>query len=717
VDSVEVLTQGSPNLDFKAEGSFNCVAPLALPGPEICTQPVTFTPAAPGVRVGAVVLLDSNKEVLGTAYVSGIGLGGLGVLVPGEVIPVAGVYRNWESTKDGIPATEANLWLPSSMTLDGAGNLYIADSNHNRIRMVAAPVAPATVGFITTFAGTGEPGYSGDGHAATDATLSGPAGVALDGAGNLYIADSGNNVIRMINPAGIITTVAGNGAAGYGGDGLAASSPQVEFNQPQGITVDADGNLYIADTYNQRIRRVDAITGIITTAAGNGDPSGKGDNKGTYAGDAGLAIKAGLSLPYTVAFDVSGNMYVPDSANNVIRMVAAVNGTIAPGSTISTIVGFFPGTAGSSGDNGPANKSKLNMPTGVAADAAGDIYIADTQNSRIRKVNAATMNIATLAASTPAGPAGLVGAPPPVDIYAPAGLFLDGSGDLYFADLYDMLIEEIESNKAVLNFTATSVYVGSQSKPLTETVENDGNAALDFTAFTPDANAAVDPGSTTCSLTTELEVDTDCLIGAIFAPLLTTPFPPGATSEIVDGNVDGYGNTVNSPLNFSNFPPDIEVVGVAIPVNATILALTSSANPSDFGQNVAFTVTVTSGVGQGTPTGTATFTDTFLGVTTPLGSPITLDGSGAATYLTTTLAVGAHTITAAFTPSTGAKYLPSPPVTLVQTVGEVTATTLISSANPSVLGAIVTLTAKVRAPRPTWPGRATPGFTGDSSLM
>ncbi len=216
VNSVEVLTLGAPNLDFQADGAVNCVVPVTFPGPEICMQPVTFTPAAPGLRMGAVVLLDSNNNVLGTAYISGIGSGGLGVLVPGNLASVAGVYKSWNPTQDGIPATKANLYNPSSVTMDGAGNLYIADSNHNRVRMVAAPVPPATVGIISTVAGTGEADYTGDNHAATAATLNNPSGVALDAAGNLYIADSGNNVIRMVNAAGIITTVAGNGTAGFG---------------------------------------------------------------------------------------------------------------------------------------------------------------------------------------------------------------------------------------------------------------------------------------------------------------------------------------------------------------------------------------------------------------------------------------------------------------------------------------------------------------------
>jgi sugar lactone lactonase YvrE len=703
VATVEVLTLGTSGLDFAGVSSSSTCPSAILASTQACTESVTFTPAFPGLRKGAVVLLDSSNKVLGTAYLSGTGVGGLGVLVPGNVITVAGVYRNWTSTQDGVLATQANLDQPASMAIDGAGNLYIADSAHNRIRMVAAPIPPATAGIITTIAGTGVADYTGDGQSASAATLSNPSGVALDGAGNLYIADTGNNVIRKITAAtGDISTVAGNGTPGYrlADDGGLATL--AELNLPQGITVDGSGNLYIADTANQRIRMVTApippaVAGIISTVAGDGDVSGIGDGKGTYSGDGGRAIDAGLSLPYAVAFDLAGNMYIPDSANNVIRMVASVGGAITPASTISTVVGYYPGTAGYSGDGGLATAAHMNAPSGVTLDAAGNLYIADTQNTRIRKVNGG--NIATLVANgtgTNLSPGGII--PAAAQIYAPLGLFLDGSGNLYFADYFYMLIEEIQSNKAVLNYTQTPVQVGNQSAPQTQKVENDGNAALALTAFTPDSNAALAQGTSACSLITPLAVDADCLIYAVFEPSLTTVFPPGVASEPLEGNIDVLGNTVSYPLNTVNFPLDILLAGDATPVNATTLTLISNSPQdssgdydSSYGQLVTFKATVTSGAGEGTPTGTVTFKD---GVTV-LGSPVTLNSSGVATYSTAALAVGSHTITASYTPSTGSKYLPSPPATLIQNVGEVTATSLVSSANPSVLGANVTFTATV----------------------
>lgn len=683
VNQVEVLTAGVSGLDFAAgSGASTCASGLSLAASGTCTQSVVFKPTAPGQRMGAVVLLDASSNVLGMAYLSGTGLGGLGVLVPGNVLPEAGVYRQWTSTQDGIAATLANLDQPASVVLDGAGNMYIADSAHNRIRKVAAPVAPAIVGIISTYAGTGDASYTGDGGSAVKATLNTPSGVALDGAGNLYIADSGNNVVRKIVPStGIITTVAGTGVAGYSGDTGAATSAMLD--QPLGITVDAGGNLYIADTSNQRIRRVDAGTGIITTVAGNGDPSGNGDGKGTFSGDGGPATSAGLSLPYAVAFDGTGNMYIPDSANNRVRMVNTAG-------VISTFAGSA--VAGYAGDGGPANAAELNTPSGVALDPAGNVYIADTQNTAIRKVNASSGNIETLVINGGSATLNLTsGKLGTVQIYAPIGLFVDGKGDVYFADYYYMLVEEILSNESVLNFTGTPVQAGAKSAPQTQTVENDGNAALDLTAMTPDANAAVDAAATTCSLTVSLAVDADCEIGAIFAPPLTLVFPAGATSEALDGNIDVYGNTINFPTDTEDFPLDIVLAGIATPVNATTLTLTSSKNPSVYGQAVTFTATVTAGATAGIPVGTVTFMD---GAAT-LAANVPLNAAGVAIYTTTTpLTVGAHTITATYTAAQNTNFLPSS-ATLIQNVDEVTAISLTSSVNPSALNQLVTFTATV----------------------
>ncbi|MBI6545863.1 MAG: hypothetical protein HY692_03655, partial [Cyanobacteria bacterium NC_groundwater_1444_Ag_S-0.65um_54_12] len=205
---------------------------------------------------------------------------------------------------DGGPATSAQLNQPHGMAVDVTGNLYIADRDNNRIRKVD------TAGIITTVAGNGTYGYSGDGGPATSAQLGKPNSIAMDGGGNLYIADEYNNNIRKVDTAGIITTVAGNGTLGYSGDGGLATSAQ--FYYIYGVAVDANGNLYIADWNNNRIRKVDTA-GIITTVAGNGTPG--------YSGDGGPATNAALNRPYGVAVNAAGTLLYISDANRYIRRV------------------------------------------------------------------------------------------------------------------------------------------------------------------------------------------------------------------------------------------------------------------------------------------------------------------------------------------------------------------------------------------------------------
>ena len=261
---------------------------------------------------------------------------------------------------DGGAAVAAQLSSPYGVAPDGAGNLYIADRNNNRIRKVDA------AGVITTVAGDGRRGYGGDGGAAVAAQLNFPTGVAPDGAGNLYIADRNNNRIRKVDAAGAITTVAGDGTQGFGGDGGAAVAAQL--NLPTVVAPDGSGNLYVADRNNNRIRKVDAA-GVITTVAGDGAFG--------YGGDGGAAVAAQLNRPTVVAPDGAGNLYVADWYNHRIRKVDAAGAII-------TVAGD--GTLGYNGDGGVSTKAQLNYPTGVAPDDLGNLYIADAGNDRIRRV-------------------------------------------------------------------------------------------------------------------------------------------------------------------------------------------------------------------------------------------------------------------------------------------------------------------------------------------
>src|ERR1017187_2428987 len=246
------------------------------------------------------------------------------------------------------------------MAFDAVGNLFIAATAHNRIRKVD------TNGIITTVAGNGISGYSGDGGAATNANLSSPASAAVDSFGNLFIADQHNNRIREVDTNGIITTVAGNGIGGLYGDGDATTD--AHLNNPDSVAVDCFGNLYIADSSNNRIRKVDT-NGIITTVAGNYTQG--------YSGDGGQATYASLNGSSGVALDPSGNLFIADVGNNRVRKVDT-NGNI------NTVAGK--GAIGFSGDGGAANNASLRAPAGVALDAVGNLFIADANNNRVREV-------------------------------------------------------------------------------------------------------------------------------------------------------------------------------------------------------------------------------------------------------------------------------------------------------------------------------------------
>jgi hypothetical protein len=271
---------------------------------------------------------------------------------------------------DNGEATNAAFSDPYGVAVDAQDNLFIADLENSRVRKVSAS------GIITTVAGNGTAAYAGDGGKSTNASLSGPSGVAVDSAGNVYIADASNQRIRMAGADGIITTVAGNGAPGpyligtYSGDGSAATN--AGLSNPAGVAVDTAGNLFIADAFNYRIRKVD-VNGVITTYAGNGVRA--------YAGDGGAATNASIGLAYGVAVDSSGNLFIADGSNSRIREVGT-NGII------STVAGN--GTAAYVGDGGAATNGSLSQPGGVAVDSLGNIFVADTGNRHIRKVTSPT---------------------------------------------------------------------------------------------------------------------------------------------------------------------------------------------------------------------------------------------------------------------------------------------------------------------------------------
>ncbi|MBS1857401.1 MAG: hypothetical protein JST11_18680 [Acidobacteria bacterium] len=346
---------------------------------------------------------------------------------------------------DGGSATQATINGAPYVATDLSGNLYIADQNNNRVRRVDAN------GIITTVAGTGAQGFSGDGGPAAQASLNYPTGVCTDAAGNLYINDLGNYRVRKVDTSGKITTVAGNGLQGSGGDGGPAT--QASMYIPIRCVVDASGNLYVTDQSGQKIRMINPA-GVISTFAGTGANAGP-HSIGTYSGDGGPAGNAALNNPTAITVDSAGNIYFSDQYNQRIRKVDK-NGII------TTIAGN--GTAGYSGDNGPATAAALNYPGGLVADQNGDIYVIDDLNYRLRKISGGT--IMTVAGNGVQGFAGDNGAAGGAEFNGEFGVALDVAGNVYIADSGNNRIRKISSVGAAVPpaISAASVTNGASFK-------------------------------------------------------------------------------------------------------------------------------------------------------------------------------------------------------------------------------------------------------------
>lgn len=280
IATITVLTQGAPAEDFTPVSNDSCAPGLAFNAGEVCAASVRFQPKAPGVRQGAILLLNANGQLLGTTLLYGVGTGPLGVFLPATIRTVAG-NGAWVFRGDGGLAIDSSIFLPGGMAVDGAGNLFISDSSNNRIRRV-----DGVSGFISTVAGTGSPGSEGDGGVGTSASVNTPTGMAIDGAGNIIFADSANHAVRKLTLAtGILSTVAGRlGQQGYTGDGGPAASALL--NTPESVAFDVKGNLFLSDTGNHVVRRIDAVTGIVSTVAGTGMPG--------FSGDGGVGTAAAL---------------------------------------------------------------------------------------------------------------------------------------------------------------------------------------------------------------------------------------------------------------------------------------------------------------------------------------------------------------------------------------------------------------------------------------
>ncbi len=354
---------------------------------------------------------------------------------------------------DNGPGTSAQLGFVSAITFNNSGELLIADNPNGKVRKLNKS------GIITTAAGIGGLGFSGDGGLATLAKFNAINGLAVDKSGNLFICDTYNSRIRKVNTSGIVTTVAGTGANGFGGDGGLATAAQMY--RPRNVAVDLSGNLLISGSF--KIRKVTVSTGIITTMVGNGS--------GGYCGDNGSVTKAQIYHPVGVAADGAGNVFVVDRENHRIRKISSTG-------IMTTLAGT--GKPGFSGDGGPASAASINLPTSVAVDKAGNVFFSDYTNNRIRKVS--TSGIITTIAGI-SGPGGFSGDGVAITakLFGPDGVSCDASGNVYFADQFNNRIRKITTTGTIVTVAGS----GGQG------FSGDGGSALQATFFWPN-NVKVD---------------------------------------------------------------------------------------------------------------------------------------------------------------------------------------------------------------------------------
>ncbi len=495
-DSVVVTNSGTDTLNISTISTslpFSAlpIGPLVVLAGGSSTIEVRFEPGNVGVFSDSLTI---NSNDLDSPVVKVPLLGFVPQAAePSIITTVAGdgfsdVFGNGRFSGDGGPATSASMFSPKGVAVDELGNLYIADERNHRIRKVD------TSGNISTVAGSGTAtfgGFSGDGGPATSASLAFPNDVFVDGSGNIYIADTVNNRIRKVDTSGIISTVAGNGILAFSGDGGPATSASLFF--PNDVFVDGSGNIYIADTENNRIRKVDAL-GIISTVAGSGT---FGD-----LGDGGQATSATLRVPRDLFVDGLGNIYIADNSNQRIRKVDTSG-------IISTVAGG--GTFGVLGDGGPATSAYLGGPVSVFVGGLGNIYIATVNDNRIRKVDTSGI-ISTVAGNGIAAFSGDGGPATSASLDRPTGVFVDGLAKIYIADSVNNRIRLVRFgpiiavNPPSVNFGNVKVGGG---KVDTVEVNNTGIGTLSissFSTFAPFSAVSIGPVSVPPEGLSEIEV-------------------------------------------------------------------------------------------------------------------------------------------------------------------------------------------------------------------
>jgi sugar lactone lactonase YvrE len=572
-------------------------------------------------------------------------------------------------------ATAVPLLLPSAIAYDTQGNLYIAETGNHLIRKVDA------TGSITTVAGTGTQGFSGDNGPATAASLDSPQGLALDRNNHLYLADTHNHRIRRVDlTTGLITTIAG-ATAGYSGDNGPATT--ATLNLPTALAVDANNNLYLADTQNHRIRKIAAATGLITTVAGTGTQGFSGDN--------GPAVTAAIDSPTGMAVNAAGDLYLADTHNHRIRKIAATTGLI------TTIAGT--GLPGYSGDSSPATAATLSLPHGLTADRAGNLYLADTANHRIRRIDAITGIITTIAGTGTQTFSGDTGAATAAGLDSPRTAVISPSGLVTLADTANQRIRQLDA----------------QPTPAIHTIAGLATTSADTLTLTAASSLVYGTGQLTASLSS-----------AATGPILFTLLDPTTTTVTTLGTAPLNANTASFDLSnlpvgsytliasFAGDPTHSAAQSRPLTFNITPRPLTATPNPITllYGQPAptltgaltgllqqddnALTSIFTAPITASSPTGTYPITATITGTAAKnyalTSTPANLTINSAPTL--TTLAFSAASIA------------PGTPLTLTTHIASTT------TGNPT--GAITVLDGTSRILTATLPATDSTTFTIDT---
>jgi uncharacterized protein YjdB len=563
------------------------------------TNGTAFTPA---VGVNSYTVTGTTGSCSGTA-VATVTVNSVPQVINsggaiGNITTIAGTGVDGY-TGDGGAATVATLNDPRGVIADASGNIYIAEYNNNVIRKISPS------GVISTFAGTGSSGFSGDGGLATAATLYSPWAIALDGAGNMYIAEYNGQRIRKINTSGIISTFAGNGTNGFSGDGGAATA--ASLNNPVGIATDAAGNVYISDRDNLRIRAVNT-SGIISTVAGNG-------TSGYSVGSA--ATATGIGSPLGIATDAAGNLYIGCDNVKVIK--------VSTSGITSTIAGS--GTYGYSGDGGPATAANIGYVYGLAVNSAGTVYMADYTNNRVRQVNAAGV-IATIAGNGTTPDSGDGAPATAATTQNPMGVCLDAGGNVYIAEYSGNRIRKISVSSEASPCAGVSITLSDATSGGTWSSSATGVATIN-------ASTGVAAGITAGTSTITYALSTGCYTTSVLTVNASPTVGTTGSGAICSGAMAALSGTGAATYTWTG--------GIS-----NGIAFTPSVGVN------TYTVTGTTGSCSNTAVATVTVNTTPIvgstgGGTICSGTTATLSGTGAASYSWT----GGITNGTAFTPSVG----------------------------------------------------------------